>query len=382
MREVAIAGVGMTSFGKFLDRSLKELAAESIGNALKDAGIGTGDVQAAFSGNSMAGIITGQESVRGQTVLVPLGIRGIPVFNVENACATSSSALHLAWMTVASGSADIALAFGMEKLYHQERERSFRALAAAADIESDTLSDGGSPFMEMYAEQVRGYMKESEATARDFAEISVKNREHAALNPYAQFRDPITAEQVLESPMIADPLTRLMCSPIGDGSAAVVLVRADAAPDAVRIAASMVRSGGGVSERESVSSLARAAYEMAGLSPADVHVAEVHDAASPAELLAYEDLGFCAPGQGAEYLRSGATRLGGERPVNPSGGLVSRGHPVGATGVAQIVELVWQLRGEAGERQVDGAGVALAENAGGNVGHDAAAVAIHILRAP
>lgn len=373
----------MTPFGKHLDRSLKDLAAEAITAGLADAGLTTGDVEAVYSGNSMAGILTGQESVRAQTVLVPLGLRGIPVFNVENACATSSSATHLAWMAVAAGMTDVALVVGMEKLYHRDRQKSFAALASATDVEADGFAGGtGSPFMELYAEQVREYMAVTDATPADFARIAVKNRRHAQLNPYAQFRDLVTEEEVLSSPMIAEPLTRLMCSPLGDGAAALVLVAGDVAPASVEIAASVVRSGAGISERDSLRRVAKAAYEAAGIGAADIGVAEVHDAASPGELLAYEDLGFCDVGDGPAYLRSGATSLGGERPVNVSGGLVSRGHPVGATGVAQLVELTWQLRGTAGERQVTDARHALAENAGGNVGGDAAAIAVHILRAP
>lgn len=381
MREVAVVGAGMTQFGKFLDRSLKDLAGEAITESLKDAEVDPGDIEAAYGGNSMAGVITGQESVRAQTVLVPLGIRGIPTFNVENACATSSSAFHLAWAGVATGLVDRVLVFGVEKLYHEDRRRSFQALTAATDIESDDLAaDGGSPFMEMYARQVRAYMQQTDAQPRDFAAVSVKNREHAALNPYAQYRDPVSIDEVLESPMIAEPLTRLMCSPLGDGAAAVVLAPAEACPSDVRVAASVTRSGAGDGERSSVQRTAEAAYAMADLRPDAVDVAEVHDAASPAELMAYEDLGFCEEGQGPALVREGETRLGGRLPVNPSGGLVSRGHPVGATGVAQLVELTWQLRGEADHRQVEGARVALAENAGGNVGHDAAAIAVHILR--
>jgi acetyl-CoA acetyltransferase len=233
----------------------------------------------------------------------------------------------------------------------------------------------------------RAHMQRWGTTKEQFAKVAVKNHEHGSLNPYAQYRDRCTLEEVLASPLIAEPLTRLMCSPIGDGAAAVVLVSAEKARQLggkpIWIRASVLGSGQdpapnlpGIVERTSGK-----AYEVAGIGPGDVDVVELHDASAPAEVLTYEELGLCAPGEGGRLVDEGVTALGGRVPVNPSGGLLAKGHPVGATGVAQVCELFWQLRGEAGSRQVAGAKVGLAENGGGMVRNEAAAMAIHVLAA-
>jgi acetyl-CoA acetyltransferase len=397
MRDAYVVGVGMTRFGKHLERSAKSLAGEATRAALSDAGLGADALQAAFVGNAVQGIMTGQECVRGQIVLRELGIGGIPVVNVENACASASTALHLAWQAVAGGVHECVLALGMEKLYDPDRRRTFAALAGAVDVDlltglrQEFGSEGGSRgeqrsiFMELYAAAARAHMDRYGTRIEHFATIAAKNSLHGSLNPRAQYQRACSVEEVLQSPAIAPPLTRLMCSPIGDGAAAAIVVSpawlARCAPGAVRIAASVLRSG---SEREAAESgavtlAARAAYDAAGLGPEDVDLAEVHDATAPAELMLYEELGFCAEGDGSRLVESGATRLGGRRPVNPSGGLLAKGHPIGATGLAQIVECVEQLRGRADRRQVPGARVALAENAGGMVAGQPAAVAIHVL---
>jgi acetyl-CoA acetyltransferase len=243
-----------------------------------------------------------------------------------------------------------------------------------------------SMFMDIYAAAARHHMARYGTTAAQFAAIAAKNSVHGSLNPRAQFRDVLTVEEVLAAPMIAEPLTRPMCSPIGDGAAAAVVVSARKAralglERPVRIVASVLHSGWdrGADEPGLAGVSAREAYEEAGLGPEDVHVIELHDASAPAELMAYEDLGLCAPGEGGRLVDEGATRLGGRIPVNTSGGLLRKGHPVGATGIAQVVELTEQLRGRAGERQVPGARVALAHNGGGNIGIDAAALCVTIL---
>jgi acetyl-CoA acetyltransferase len=407
-REVLVVGVGMTRFGKHVDRTMKSLAGEALAAALEDAGVGRETIDAAFVGNAVQGVMDGQECVRGQVVLREHGIGGIPVVNVENACASASSALHLAWQAVAGGFHDCVLALGMEKLYHPDKARSFAALAGAVDVEllaqlksalgsmrrSEGGGDGGggrSLFMDVYAAAARQHMARYGTTVEHFAAIAAKNSFHGSLNPRAQYQQAHTVAEVLAAPMIAVPLTRLMCSPIGDGAAAAIVVAGDhlerlrrrgGAPP-VRIAASVLTTGRdrGADEPDPVTWAARAAYEQAGVGPMDVDVAEVHDATAPAELMIYEELGFCPEGEGARLVDAGETTLGGRRPVNPSGGLLSKGHPVGATGLAQIVELVDQLRGRAGRRQVAGARVGLAENAGGAVRGDPAAVAIHILTA-
>jgi acetyl-CoA acetyltransferase len=242
---------------------------------------------------------------------------------------------------------------------------------------------GRSFFMDIYADMTRQYMQKSGATARDFAEVAVKNHHHGALNPRAQYRNEVTAGEVLESREISPPLTLLMCSPIGDGAAALVLCSEEYAKrvgaETVRVLTSVLLSGQDDGDEPATERAAKRAYEMAGVGPEDLDVVELHDAAAPAELMLYEELGLCEPGDGPELLASGTTQLGGRLPVNTSGGLLSKGHPIGATGCGQLVELVEQLRGRADQRQVEGARVALAENGGGFLGTDPAAVAVHIL---
>jgi acetyl-CoA acyltransferase len=401
MRDVVVAGVGMTRFGKFLDRGIRSLAEEAVQSALEDAGAEPAGMQIAFFSNAVGGLITGQEMIPGQAALRHTGLLGVPVFNVENACASASSAFHLAWMTVASGMYDVALAVGAEKLTHQDKTVSFRAIGTAVDLEqlreltaaseggNDAANDGGqgkrSFFMDVYATMAREYMRSSGATVEDFAEVSVKNHLHGTLNPYAQYREAVTRKDVLASREITPPLTLLMCSPIGDGAAAAVLcsrhaARALGVRNPVQVRASVVVSGRDRSpgEETAVERAAKGAYEAAGTGPSDLDVVEVHDAAAPAELMVYEELGLCGKGDGPSLLASGDTRLGGRQPVNPSGGLLSKGHPIGATGIAQIVEVVWQLRGQAADRQVDGARVGLTENGGGFLGTDPAAMSVHL----
>jgi len=405
VRDVAVIGAGMTRFGKFLERSMKDLAREAVEEALKTAGVEQQALEAAVVGNAMAGLISGQECIRGQVVLREMGIGGIPVVNTENACASSATAFHLAWLYVASGMYDTVLALGMEKLYHEDKKRSFQAIGSAVDVEfmqqllaavkSQPKAEGegkpGEPgksrsmFMDFYAIFARAHMEKYGTTKEQFAKIAVKNHYNGSLNPHAQYQHACTLEEVLASPLVAEPLTRLMCSPIGDGAAAVILTAADQAPrhtsKPVLVRASVLASGAdpepgkpGITTRA-----AHKAYEMAGIGPEDIHVAEVHDASAPAELVIYEELGFCQPGEGGKLIDDGVTTLTGRLPVNTSGGLLAKGHPVGATGVAQICEIFWQLRGEAGKRQVAKAKVGLTENGGGMVRNEAAALSVHIL---
>jgi acetyl-CoA acetyltransferase len=376
----------MTRFEKS-SRTLRELAGEAVRDALADANVEVGDVEAAYVGNAAAGLVTGQEMIRGQVMLRPLGIEGIPIFNVENACASAASALHLGWQAVETGMQRVVLCLGAEKLTHDDKSVGMNAIGTAIDMERrvelveavGTSDDGGAQrsfFMDLYADMARRYMRASGATPEHFAQVVVKNQHNGALNPRAQYGGELTVEDVLESRAIVDPLTLLMCSPISDGAAAVVLRSEGAGP---RIRASVVRSGD--SAGESVSRTGRAAFEQAGLGPDDLDVAEVHDASAPAELILYEQLGIAEAGGAPDLIASGRTRLDGELPVNTSGGLLSKGHPIGATGIAQVCEATWQLRGEAGPRQVDGARVALTENGGGWLEGDSAAVAVHILTA-
>jgi len=377
VRDVFAAGTGMTLFAKQPGRSLKDLAAEAVREALADAGLDVGDVQACWFANAVAGSITGQEMVAAQVTLRPLGLGGIPMFNVENACASASSAFHLAWQSVASGMCDVALAVGAEKMTHPDKARSFAAIGGSIDVEQvpDAQPSDRSFLMDLYAGAAVEYMEATGATVQDFAEVVVKNQRHGALNPLAQYGGELTVDEVLASRPIVWPFTLLMCSPISDGAAAAVLVAAPA-PGSPRVAASVVRSAGSalkVSEQA-----AQAGYEMAGLGPRDLDCVELHEAAASAELALYEQLGLAAPGDGPALIRSGATRLGGSCPVNISGGLLARGHPIGATGLAQITEAVLQVRGRAGARQVQGARVALAQNAGGWGEGDNLVSAVHV----
>lgn len=382
----------MTPFGKMPNRTLKSLAKEAVEAAVDDAGLGVADVEGAFVGNAIAGLISGQEMIRGPVALRAAGIEAIPVFSVENACASASTALHLACQGIRAGQYDVALAVGVEQMVHPDKQRAFDAIGTALDLDDRAAlaaewgSDGDdrSPFMDLYGHLTRTYMASSGATADDFAKVVVKARANASSNPLAQYRQPVTVEQVRSSRTVVPPLTLPMCAPIGDGAAAVVLLAGDrpvGRQHGVAVSASVFRSGtapgGGPASADAA---ALDAFEAAGLGPEDVDVAEVHDATAPAEVMAYEHLGFARPGDGPRLLVDGTTSLSGRLPVNPSGGLLSRGHPIGATGLAQICELVWQLRGQAGDRQVDGAEVALAHNGGGWLECDSAAMAVTILR--
>ncbi len=405
--KAVIAGVGMTRFGKHLETGLKALGGEAVEAAIKDAGITKADIQAAYVGNAASGLITGQESIRGQVVLRSVGIGKIPVINVENACASASTALNQAAAMVTAGLYDIVLAVGVEKLYHENKQKSFAAFSGAVDVEALAeimarlkagAREGGaerafsgagenrSMFMDIYASAARAHMKRWGTTVQQFARISAKNSFHGSLNPRAQFREALTIEDVLASPMIAEPLTRPMCSPIGDGAAAVIVMSEKKARELgvsnpIRIATSVLHSGWDRSTEENGTAdlCAQEAFAEAGVGPNDLSVVECHDASAPAEIMAYEAIGLCEKGGGGALVDSGATTLGGRVPVNTSGGLLRKGHPVGATGIAQIVELAEQLQGRAGPRQVEGAKVALAHNGGGNIGSDAAAMCVTIL---
>ncbi len=397
MRQVAVIGAGMTRFGKYMDRSMKDLASEAVTNALQAAGLGHEALEAAAVGNAVAGLVTGQECIRGQVVLRELGIGGIPVINTENACASSSTAFHLAWLYVASGMYDTVLALGMEKLFHPDKQRTFDAIGSAIDLEhadafakemsgeqSGGAGESRSVFMDYYANLARRHMARYGTTKEQFAQIAAKNHTNGSLNPHAQYQTPRTVEDILVAPLIAEPLTRMMCSPIGDGAAAVVVTTAEKARQFTAKPVFVKASSLGSSEEHGpdapgiVEKVAQKAYRMAGIGPDELDVVEVHDATAPAELLVYEELGLCAVGEGGNLVTQGATALGGRIPVNPSGGLLAKGHPVGATGVAQIAEIFWQLRGEAHKRQVPGARIGLTENGGGVLGGENAAAAVHI----
>ena len=382
MQDVYVAGIGMTRFAKQPDRSLKDLTAEAVQAAMKDAGQMVEDVQACYVGNAVAGSMTGQEMLAGQFLLRPIGFGGVPVFNVENACASASTAFHLAWQAVATGMHRAVLAVGVEKMTHPDKARSFAAIGGSVDVETTPadLPLGRSFLMDMYAESALRYMERTGATRADFAQVVVKNQQYGKLNPAAQYGGELTVEQVLAGREIVWPFTLQMCSPISDGAAAALLVSGDMCPLGSRVAvrASAVRSAPAGGMMGVTSLAADAAYELAGLGPGDLDCVEVHDAAASAELVIYEQLGLAEPGGGPVLIRSGKTGFGGSLPVNTSGGLLARGHPIGATGLAQIVEAVIQMRGTAGARQVPDARIALTQNAGGWHGNDNVASVVHI----
>ncbi|XRQ08573.1 thiolase family protein [Actinomadura welshii] len=401
---VWVAGVGMTPFGVHEDRDASELAQAAIDEALEDAGLEHAQVEAAFYGNTAQGALEGQLMVGGQIVLRDLGFQRIPMFNVENACATGATALHLAIGQVRGGMADIALAVGVEKLNVGDRAATFAVFDGAYDVrdpgalrrllaeiggarDSEAAGDR-SVFMDIYAALARAHMAKYGTTREQIAHVAAKNHRHAVDNPKAHYRKPMAVADVLAGRALAYPLTVPMCAPLTDGAAAAVVCSRDALARVgggrgVRVLASVV--GTGVDRaltddgRHVTRLLARRAYEQAGVGPEDVDVAEVHDATAFGEIQLTELLGLCEPGAGGAAAESGRTSLGGPLPVNPSGGLESKGHPLGATGLGQVYELVAQLRGEAGPRQVPGARVAIAENGGGFLGGEEAVAAITVL---
>lgn len=379
----------MTAFGRHTDRPFTSLVGEATAEALRDAGCAADAVQLVYYANSAAGLIQGQECVRGQHAVRGSGLEGVPLINVENACASGSTALNQAWLAVAAEQVDVAIAIGAEKLTHPDKARALAVMSAALDqarleeVLAEFERGSGSVFMDVYAQFAAWYMDRSDATVEDFARIAVKNHAHGALNPKAQYGGQLTVDEVLAARTISGPLTLPMCAPMSDGAAAAVVTtpaiaaRWNARP--VRLAATTIGSSRPGIYGELVRDTAQRAYKMAGIAPDDVDIVECHDAASPAELIVTEELAFCAPGDAVKLLRTGVTAVGGTLPINPSGGLASKGHPVGATGIAQVVELADQLRGRCGARQVDGARVGLAENAGGYIGPDAAVATVTIL---
>ncbi|WP_315837452.1 thiolase family protein [Bradyrhizobium prioriisuperbiae] len=408
MEEIYIVGVGMTPFGKLVDQPIKAMVATAVGRALMDAGAQVLDVGAAFFANSTQAIMDGQHAVRGQMALRPLGFAGIPMVNVENACAGGSTALNQAAAYLKAGITDVALAIGVEKMVDlQDKRKSSAIFDGAWDVHKvdevigslAQIGDGmppppgkdtsvKSPFMELYASMTRGHMARFGTTERQIAAVAAKNHHHSTMNPLSQYQADMTIEEVLAGTLISWPLTLPMCSPISDGAAAVLICTKDALdrfPNSrpVKMMASVLVSG---SDREwsrfdqhLCRRAADQAYERAGVGPGDVSVAEVHDASSFAEIIQTENLGFCELGQGGWLAERGETSIGGRIPINPSGGLISKGHPIAATGLGQIHELTLQLRGEAGARQVEGARIAVAENGGGFHGVEEAAAVVTVL---
>jgi len=377
--KVYITGACTTKFGELWATSPRRLAGEAVGGALKDAGVGIRRIQALFVGNMLSGMLGGQEHL-GAFFAEELGTTA-PAFKIEGACASGGLALHNAVNSVLSGQYDTVVVLGVEKMTDHKPEDVATALMGAGSEEERTA---GVTFPGLYAILARVHMKEYGTTREELASVAVKNHYHASLNPNAQFHTTVTIEQVVRSPRIADPLRLLDCSPISDGASAVVVTNKKSA-HGITVAASAVATDSlGLAQRKSLTQLAateeaaKKAYVQAKTGPKDIDVAEVHDCFTIAEILAMEDLGFYPKGKAAGAIAAGETRLGTSKHlvVNPSGGLKGCGHPVGATGVKQIVELVDQLRGRAGARQIKEAKIGLAHNVGGS----GATAVVHILK--
>ncbi len=414
---VYIYAAGMIKFGRHMDKGIKALTGEALKAVFADCDLGMGDPEAAWFSNTGWGISDFQHGIRGQVALSANGLDKIPIINVENACASGSSALHSAWMSIKAGVYDCALAIGVEKMYYpppvdkdgnpvkpkidgfisgtdvEETLKWIETMKAEARKKKEENAAKGiepkkgkphSIFMDFYAAGSRRHMEAYGMTQKQLAIIAAKAHNNSTMNPLAQYTFPQTVEQVMNDYEVAYPLTRAMCAPIGDGAAAVIVcsdkfLKQHPTSRAVRIRASIIKSGSRIGDNDICGRASKAAYEAAGIGPEDVGVVELHDATAFGELYQTEQMGFCPTGEGGILAESGATALDGKIPVNPSGGLISRGHPIGASGLAQINELTTQLRGEAGGRQVANPKIAMAENGGGTLGMGEAAMAIHML---
>ncbi len=386
MRRVAIVGIGETSFGKHIGRSITDIAAEACVNAIRDAAVehkqiqvATGAFAAQWNGPK------GQYFALPHVVLREIGITGIPIQRVECGCATGAAAFRDIWYQIASGASDIGLAFGFEQMNVAD---SSSILALISDHNPEREPDIGLTAPGIYGMMARRLMAQHGVTVEQIAKVVVKNRRFGAANPIAQFRDAVSVEEVLAARMISDPLTLFMCCGRGDGAAAAVLMDEETArrytSRPVFVAANVLTSGVYDDAADFVSFDAdiragRQAYEMAGLGPEDLDIAELHDSFAPGEIVHYEDLGFCPRGEGGRFIDEGHSDIGGKIVCNTSGGLLSKGHVIGASGLSQICEIVKQLRGSAGDRQIASAKVGLAHNSGGYIHNEFCAAAVNIL---
>lgn len=378
MKPVFIGGIGITPFGRHPLRSLRDLGREACLQAMQDAGVCPNDIDAIYCGNALGLVLQGDSGI-GQAVGWEVGIAGVPVFNLSNACASGSTALHQAWRDISGGHHENVLVIGVEKATMPKGQ----VLSVGAGEFETRLGDIFPGLFAMVAQQ---HMARYGTTLRQMALVSVKNHGNGCLNPHAQFNRAVTVEEVLAAPMIADPLTLFSCCPNSDGAAALVLRGQRHSPRDIRVAASVLTSGNYLPQRDFTAwdcelRAAQAAYAMAGVDAADIDLAEVHDAFTISEIVHCESLGFCKPGEGGAMVEDGKTAITGTVAVNPSGGLQARGHPPGASGVAQVFEIVTQLRGEAGPRQVSEPRIGLAQIMGGSQSTDAQACTVHILSA-
>jgi acetyl-CoA acetyltransferase len=414
MQNVYVIGTYSTQFKKWLDLTNKQLTREAFCGVLEDAGWQNGDpIENAYFSNCGMGVLWNQDLVRGHCVFAPLVEEGlyperVPVINVEGACASGSLAFHMAWKDILSGVHDVSLALGLDKFYHpdmtkvmeafehgidrEEKPRlieEYQAVAAECGRKFEQLP-GHTLFMETYAMQACWHMWKYGTTREQIAVGASKNHHNGSLNPKAQYQFEVPVEKVLQDYEVSYPFTRSMCAPIGDGAAAAILcsenyfktLPASVRDRAVKVKASVISSGKHrpMPQRGLSGWAADRAYKMAGVGPGDIDVAEVHDATSFCEIYQAEMLGFCPVGEGGKFIESGATMLDGKIPINTSGGLVSKGHPIGATGLSMIYEIVTQLRGEAGPRQVKNAVTGLTENGGGVISVEEMACGVTILQ--
>jgi acetyl-CoA acetyltransferase len=404
-----VVGVGMTQFGRHPDRSVASMAGEALDAALQDAGAERFQLEQAFYSGATQGPLQGQNAIPGQVVFAQIGLHGLPAYNVENACASGTSAFQLAVQALRTGECDIALAIGAEKMNiadkaralalfeggwdvtrAEENAKTLLALGEGVEVPPGSESDRPySRFMAIYAAMCRYWMKTFGTTQRQIAAVAAKNHMHSVHNPLSQYRQPFTIEEVLAAPPITYPITLPMCSPLSDGGAAVIVCTEAGLKRlgvgrrrAIRIAATAITTAtpraADAFDQAACRRAGRLAYERAGIGPQDVSVAEVHDASAMGEIIAAEYLGLAPMGGAGVAAERGEFSIGGRLPINPSGGLESKGHPIGATGLGQIHELVTQLRGEAGRRQVEGATVALQENGGGSVGFEEGVVTVNV----
>jgi benzoylsuccinyl-CoA thiolase BbsB subunit len=380
MRDVAVIGAGSTVFGKFPQKAVFELGAEAAGAALKDAGISPKDVQFAYYANLYGGMVEGQAALR------DTGITGVEITNVENACTGGATAVRRAWYDIASGLYDIGIAVGAESM-----TTSPIAGKLITPAKGDLSGELGMNTVAKFALSQRRYMDVGGVTLEHIAMVSVKNHHNGCTNPYSQYKKEFSVADIINSRLICDPITQLQSCATTDGAAAMVLASLSMARRFTRrpvvIAASVVRGGDYAFRQKDITfsdvtyKAAQDAYAMAGVGPEDINLCELHDAFAMNELQHYIELGFCQRGEEVGLLIDGVTSLKGKLPVNPSGGLLSKGHPLSATGVAQIAEIVWQLRGQAGDNQIPHAKVGLAHTLGGEVADlEAGAVGIHILK--
>ncbi len=408
--DIYIVGVGMTKFGKFPELRVKDLTRMAVTDAINDAGCFIGDIQAAFFAQTTQGVLEDQVFLPGPIALSDMGFSGIPILTVENACASGSTALWEAINYLRSGAADVVLAVGAEKMNVNNREKSLAifeggwdvetadenlrkilALGEGLEIPEGSVSDEGySRFMDVYAGFGRYHMIHYGLTQRQIAAACAKNHMHSVHNERAYFHKPFTVDEVLTAKPIVYPLTIPMCAPVTDGGAAAIVCTEKAMDKygfdrsrAVRIRSCVLISGRkgeyDVTGTCVTSVTAKKAYELAGVGPEDMDVAEVHDATAIGEITASEEIGLCPLGEGGACAERGETALGGRIPINTSGGLESKGHPIGATGLGQMFELVSQLRGECGQRQVEGARLAVQENGGGLIGTEPGVVVVSVL---